>query len=199
MPIYSTPNNDFAWAEFTFTTQSNVSSLFFCNQTLNTKHCYIRPEEDFPSKGILKIANVYSVKGIGLESFIQKSLGYKYKEDDYFCYSNYCLESEINYTVSELEKDNFHFIIPVSGKIDDDYIILINEKEIPCEINEEGNLDCQLLEGIIPKMNKLSYDIYSYQCGIQYKTKMKFVHNNANYIKINIYKIIIVLYIVFDI
>ena len=51
---------------------------FFCNQTLNTKHCYIRPEEDFPSKGILKIANVYSVKGIGLESFIQKSLGYKY-------------------------------------------------------------------------------------------------------------------------
>ena len=48
-------------------------------------------------------------------------------------------------------------------------------------------------------MNKLSYDIYSYQCGMQYKTKMKFVHNNANYIKINIYKIIIVLYIVFDI
>ena len=67
------------------------------------------------------------------------------------------MDSEINYTVSDLEKDNFRFVIPVSGKIDDDYIILINDQEIPCEINERGNLDRQLLEGLIPKIYKLPY------------------------------------------
>ena len=181
LPLSSTPNDNFAWITFKFQTQDDVHELIECVNILNEKHCILKPNVDLPSKGKLWIVNFLSVIGRGYGEFSKTGMAYKQKESDFYCYDDYCIDSQMNITMNKYNKELIEFSVPVTGNIKEDFSLMVNNKSVQCENYNGNSLKCFL------NSNELdddidSYQLYSKQCGGYYKTGIQFVWNNSQYI-----------------
>ena len=51
---------------------------------------------------------------------------YKYDNNDFFCYNNFCLDDNKVFNITKENKDNFEFVILIKGTIDEDIELKIN-------------------------------------------------------------------------
>lgn len=184
LPLSSTPNDNFAWITFKFETQDDIHELIVCVNELNEKHCTLKPNVDLPSKGKLWIVNFLSVIGMGYGEFSKSGMAYKQKDTDFYCYDDYCIDSQMNITMNKYNKDVIEFSVPVTGSLKEDFSLMVNNKTVKCDSYNGSNLKCyvnsnELDEGIE------SYQLYSRQCGGYYKTGIQFVWNNEYILRTN--------------
>lgn len=179
LPESSTPNDEHSWITFSF--NGKFADFLYCDIDNNIKKCYIIPEKGFPGRGLLVIKQINSSRGFG-ENKKKTQMYYKYNNNDFFCYNNFCLDDNKVFNITKENKDNFEFVILIKGTIDEDIELKINNKVIPCEIIN-NSLKCKLIPGIIDEKISSTYNIYTTQCGRYYKTSIQFVFNSSYYNK----------------
>lgn len=176
LPLSSTPNDNFAWISFKFETQDDIHEIIECVNELNEKHCTIKTNVDLPSRGKLWITSFLSVIGIGNGEFSKTRMTYKQKATDFFCYDDYCIDTQKNITIDKESQDEIEFDVPVTGTIRNNYSIMINNKTVECDSYIDNILKCRFNVNNLDGNNDI-YDVYSKQCGSYYKTGIRIVTN----------------------